>query len=250
MTKLQISGVVITFNEEREIARCIETLLKVCDEIIVIDSFSTDQTQSICKSYGVRFFQENWKGYSKTKNLGIQHSKNDWILSLDADESLDDEAIKSIKAIKDNTTIDTVFSVKRKNFYENTWIKYCGWYPDTKIRLFHKDTATWKGDYVHETLTFDSSVRVSMLDGNILHHTIRDRSHHSETVHKYAKLAASKAKATGKHITFGKALLSSVSHFIKIFFFKKGLLHGNIGFKIASMSAYSKWLRYVYFRNS
>lgn len=244
MPENKISAVVITLNEEAVIEDCITSLEQVADEIIVLDSFSTDKTKELV-AHRCRFVEHAWMGYSKTKNYANVLASHNLILSLDADERLDDLAIEEIKRIKQLDKTAFGYSFNRKNFYGNLWIKYAGWYPDRKTRLFDRQHSRWKGDYVHEELEVRGSVE--HLAGNILHYTVKDHGHHLHTVRRYAKLAAEKAREEGKSMYALKSALSAVSHFIKIFVLKQGFRHGSVGFQIAWNSAYSKWLRYVYY---
>ncbi|MEZ4843208.1 MAG: glycosyltransferase family 2 protein [Bacteroidia bacterium] len=242
-----ISAVVISKNEEKNIARCIQSLQQVADEIIIIDSFSTDRTKEICLLFDVRFVERQWQGYSQTKNYGNNIAQHQFILSLDADEVLDREAVQSILEFKNLAHSHYAYSLNRKNFYGQKWIKYCGWYPDKKIRLFDKNVAFWQGDFVHETLVVKSD-KTEHLAGNILHFTISDEKHHLQTIEKYAKLAAQMAVSKNQKLTPLPSLLSGFGRFFKIFVLKLGLLHGSVGFKIAFNSAKSRWLRYRFFK--
>ena len=133
----KLTAVIIAYNEARNIKRCIASLLNVADEIVVVDSYSTDATPSICKGLGVQFHQRDWKGYSKQKNYGNGLASNDWILSIDADEALSEKLKKSILHEKENGKSYN-YSFNRLTNYCGKWIHYCGWYPDTKIRMFNE----------------------------------------------------------------------------------------------------------------
>jgi glycosyltransferase involved in cell wall biosynthesis len=246
MSSQKISGVVITLNEEEVIARCLSSLSKVCDEIIVVDSNSSDGTESICQSFEkVTFVKSEWLGYSQTKNKGAQLASHTNIISLDADECLDEVAISKINSLNREDLCDS-YSINRKNFYSNKWVKYGGWYPDVKIRLYNKNVNRWEGDFVHETLVSNPGTLTTHLEGNIEHYTIRKHSDHMVTIHKYAKLAAQRDKEQGKKSNVLSAMVSAIIHFIKIYFIKSGWLDGFIGFRVALNSARSKWLRYKY----
>ncbi|MBP6695884.1 MAG: glycosyltransferase family 2 protein, partial [Saprospiraceae bacterium] len=139
-----LSVVIITLNEEKNIGRCLDSVKDIADEIIVIDSFSTDQTQKICDSYGATFIQKEWLGYVETKNFAIQQSSFNLILSLDADESLTDKLKNSVKLVKDNRNEDG-YILNRLTNYCGQWIYHSGWYPDKKLRLFDKTKGGWHG---------------------------------------------------------------------------------------------------------
>lgn len=249
MKQTHISGVVITLNEEVHIKQCILSLSEVCDEIIVIDSHSSDRTEEICKSFdAVQFITRDWLGYSATKNEGALLTNNTYILSLDADERLDAEAINAINTLK-TSGLSGSYSFNRKNYYGDRWLKHGGWYPDKKIRLYNKATCKWDGNYVHETLQCDKDA-TAHLSGNIEHFTISSRSQHLQTIHKYAKLAAQRDINSGKRLTLFSSVLSCISHFVKLYIIKLGFLDGRLGIEIALQSAKSKWLRYKYAKSA
>lgn len=244
----KISAVIITFNEERYIGQCIDALKDVVDEIVVIDSFSSDKTEKISRQKNVVFIQQKWEGYSSTKNIGNQLAKHTYILSVDADEKPDEKLKSEILSLK-KAGFNGSYSVSRKNYYGNYWVRHCGWYPDKKIRIFNKYESKWTGDFVHETLKTPRNGTVYELKGNIEHYTISDNKHHLQTIHKYAKLAAQNAINNNKSLSLWWAIRSYITTFIKIYFIKKGILDGVIGLRIAINSGYSKWLRYKYYNN-
>ncbi len=244
----KISTVIITLNEEATIERCLNSVLDISDEILVLDSHSTDDTARICKTFNkVRLIPTDWLGYSKTKNKGATLAKHNFILSIDADEALDQLAIASIQKSKTMGLVDA-YSFNRKNYFGKKWIKYGGWYPDTKLRLYDKTTCAWSGDFVHETLQLSHKTETKHLSGNIEHFTVSGKKEHLETVHKYARLAAKRDITHRKSNNGLKAGLSACTHFIKIYLIKLGFLHGSTGLWIALNSAKSKWLRYIYWQ--
>lgn len=249
MTHHSISTIIITLNEEASIERCIKSVLPISDEIIVLDSYSTDKTAEICANYTeVKFIQSEWLGYSQTKNKAASLALHQMIFSIDADECLDDEAIKHLLHLK-KAGLTGAYQINRKNFFGNTWIKHGGWYPDVKRRLYDKSLCKWMGDFVHETLEVPDNLALKHIQGNILHYTVQNKEQHIQTIHKYAKLAAKREKAKGKRLTAFEAGLSTMSHFFKLYVLKLGFLDGTLGLSIALHSAKSKWLRYQYFRD-
>jgi glycosyltransferase involved in cell wall biosynthesis len=236
-----ITAVIITLNEERNIQRCLDSIVAVVDEIIVVDSFSTDKTAEICSKYpNLQFIQRPWEGYSATKNFGNQQAKHPYILSLDADECLSEELAQNILSTKQS--LSGVYRFARLTNYCGTWIHHSGWYPDYKVRLFPKDAAQWQGDFVHEKLTI-SNTEVKTLSGDILHYSYYSTEEHYERVAKYSLLAAKEKFAKGKKGSLIKGFFSALTRFLKIFFLKKGFMDGAAGFKIAKISAYAAWLR-------
>jgi len=244
---VKISGVVITKNEEANIRRCIESMLQVVDEVVVLDSDSTDQTCAIAEQLGATVHEVNWLGYANTKNLAVELVQHRYILSLDADEWLDEEAIQVIKGITHKIPEVTAFEFKRKNYFGSRWIRFGGWYPDKKIRLFDKTCAEWQGDYVHETLVVKRGLTMP-LDGHIIHATVLDKEAHKQTIDKYARLAARQALESGKTLSILWGIRSTLTHFVKLYLVKLGFLDGRIGLGICLRSAKGRWLRHKYFK--
>ena len=166
---VKISAVIITFNEERNISRCIQSLVDVVDEIIVVDSFSKDKTEEICLANNVQFIQREWNGYSETKNFANSQAKNDWVLSLDADEALSADLKTSILTLK-KEELKGSYSFNRLTNYCGMWVKFGGWYPDNKTRLFNRLEGKWTG-LIHENLEFSSATQTSLLKGDCLHYS-------------------------------------------------------------------------------
>jgi glycosyltransferase involved in cell wall biosynthesis len=244
---VKISGVVITKNEEANIRRCIESMLQVVDEVVVLDSDSTDQTCAIAEQLGATVHEVNWLGYANTKNLAVELVQHRYILSLDADEWLDEEAIQVIKGITHKIPEVTAFEFKRKNYFGSRWIRFGGWYPDKKIRLFDKTCTEWQGDFVHETLVVKRGLTMP-LDGHIIHATVLDKEAHKQTIDKYARLAARQALESGKTLSILWGIRSTITHFIKLYLVKLGFLDGRIGLGICLRSAKGRWLRHKYFK--
>lgn len=239
-----ISAVIITFNEADNIARCLDALRDVADEIIVVDSYSTDRTPDICQQYdGVVFLQRKWQGYAATKNWANAQAKHPYILSIDADEVVDDPLKKSILQAR-TKGLSGAYSVNRKTNYCGHWVKHGGWYPDRKVRLFHRDKARWEGDFVHETLQLDEGVELQSLQGHLLHFSYHRLEDHRQRARKYAGLHAQKMFTSGRHTTFVSALLSAGWKFIAVYFFKLGLLDGWAGWHIARFSAWAVFLKH------
>lgn len=237
-----ISVVIITFNEEFNIRRCLEAASKVSDEIIVVDSFSKDATEQICREFHVKFFSRQWEGYSKAKNFGNEQAVYDYILSLDADEVLSEELCTSILDVKSN--LNGAYSFNRLTNYAGKWVRYCGWYPDAKVRLFPKTKAQWTGDYVHETLILDDELQVHHLKGDLLHYSYKNTADHLSRIEKYSELHAQKMFSEGKSAGVFKLGLSPFAKFVNDYFFKLGFLDGKTGFTICRLSAFAVYKKY------
>jgi glycosyltransferase involved in cell wall biosynthesis len=238
-----ISAVIITFNEERNIERCIRSLDGVVEEVIVLDSFSKDRTVELIEVLGAKVIQREWKGYSNAKNFANDQCTGEYILSIDADEALSEELKMSILDIKSQDK-KGVWSFNRLTNYCGKWIYHGGWYPDIKIRLFPKAIAKWAGEFVHEELTFSDNVEVELLNGHLDHYSYYSHEDHRERADKYSSLTAQKHFAAGKKANLVKPYLSGIMRFISMFIVKKGFMDGLMGFKIAWISAQSNVFKY------
>ena len=239
----KLTSTIITFNEERNIERCIDALIPVSDEIIVLDSFSTDKTLEICKSKGVRVEQRKWKGYTDAKNYLNQLASNEYIFSVDADEAPDEQLQSSILKLKESGLKGT-YEVNRLTNYCGKWIKHSGWYPDVKTRIFPNSKSRWVGEFVHEELIVEDNPIPILLKGHLLHYSYYSKKEHRERADKYSELTAKKMHKKGKHASFLKPYISAIGRFIGMYFIKAGFLDGKSGFQIARISALSNIYKY------
>ena len=237
-----ISAVVITHNVAETIGQCLTALKKVCAEVIVVDSYSDDGTVEICQELGVTILSQDWLGYSGTKNFGNARTKHDWILSIDSDEILSDELIDSLRNVQ--LEKKHVYVLDRLTNFCGKWIYHSGWYPEWKIRLFHKNHIYWKGDYVHESLSIPADFKKIKLKGKLYHYSYKDTADHIRRIKKYAKLSAQERFKDGKKSSFVKIWLSPIARFIRTYFIKKGFMDGKEGWLISWRSAYMVNLRY------
>jgi glycosyltransferase involved in cell wall biosynthesis len=238
-----ISATIITFNEERNIQRCLESLLGIVDEIIVIDSFSSDKTQEICAKYGVTFIQNAFKGHIEQKNFAIAQTNFDWVLSLDADEALSNELRQSILQVKKQADF-SAYSMNRLTNYAGKWIYHCGWYPDRKLRLFDKKTAKWGGVNPHDKIELTTNTPKLHLKGDLLHYSYYSVEEHFEKSKKYAQIAAKSLFQKGKRSSLFLIVFSPIFKFLRDYFFKLGFLDGILGFKICYISALVNFWKY------
>jgi glycosyltransferase involved in cell wall biosynthesis len=239
---MKISATIITCNEERNLPRAIESL-RCCDEIIIIDSGSTDRTVEIAQKFGARVLEANWRGYAGQKNYASDQATYDWILSIDADEALSEDLEAEIWQLKKNGADCDAFTVPRLAQYLGRWIVYSGWYPDRKIRLFNRTRARWVGDYVHESVVSDG--RIGQLQGNLLHYTCGSLSEHLKTMDRYTTLAAEELAARKKTIRFSRLLFDPPWTFFKTYILQRGFLDGLEGLAIAHMAALYTFLKYA-----
>lgn len=240
---MKITAAIITYNEERNIDRCLSSLKNIADEIIVLDSNSTDRTKEICLSHNIKFVSRKWEGYSKSKNYLNSLATCEYILSIDADESIDSDLEKEILSLKKGSK-PSVYCVNRITNYCGRWIKHSGWYPDIKLRLFPKEGSFWEGDFVHEKLVPPKGLNVIKLNGHLLHYSYYTHTEHRERADKYSKLTAEKMNESGKKTHMFKPALSGLVRFISMFIINRGFLDGLMGFKIAIISARSNVFKY------
>ncbi len=245
--QVKFSVVIITFNEERNIKRCLDSLNEIADEVIVVDSGSNDKTEEICNQYSlVKFVKQPWLGYSGQKNFGNALASFDYIFSIDADEALSPELIKSVQEIKNNPSYD-IYVVKRLTNYCGQWIRHCGWYPDKKTRIWKKNKANWEGE-IHETVKPEKGFSSSELKGDLLHYSYYSIKDHLNQVNLFTELMANEAVKKGKRASLFQLLFSPAVKFIKSYFIQLGFLDGYYGFVVSAISAQTAFYKYLKIR--
>jgi len=236
-----LSAVIITKNEEKNIGTCISSL-DFCDEVIVIDSGSTDSTCKIARERGAKVFHEPWKGYAEQKNYGNSQAAGQWILSLDADEEITDLLKPLIlKAIQSNEF--EAYKIPRKTYHSGQWIQYGGWYPNALIRLFKKNSGAWKSDEVHEA--FHCTGRVGSLSEPFVHHSFASFKEQAHKNNEYSSLGAKKLRRNRQAFSILKLLVKPPLKFLETFVLKRGFLDGMRGYIIAVMAAHSVFLKWA-----
>jgi len=245
----QLSAVVITYNEEKNIERCLESLKAVADEILVVDSHSTDKTVEIAAGHGARVILQEFLGHVEQKNFAMQQAKYDWVLSLDADEVLDAALSGSIKTAKENLAKGKAYQLNRLTSFCGKWIRHSGWYPDRKIRLWYKQDGAWGGLNPHDTVMLNSGVVVEKLSGTLLHYSFDSINQHIEQIKKFSDIAAQQAMKKGKNAGFIEIGIYPFLFFIKRYIFKLGFLDGFYGFVVCANSAYFKMLKFIKLRH-
>lgn len=244
---MDISVVIITKNEAHIIANTLQSLQVVTNDIVIVDSGSTDDTLAICKKMNATVIETDWSGYGINKNKGIEAAKHDWILSLDADEAIDAELQQSLLQLTCSNE-DEVFNIRFKNFFCNKWIRFGEWGFDWHIRLFNRKSVHWNNAAVHENLVFPDDVTITKLKGNILHYTVQNRQEYDAKTDHYARMNAKKYLAAGKKPNAIKQYLSPVFAFIQHYIFRLGFLDGAEGFIIAKTTARYTFLKYRYLK--
>lgn len=241
---MTISAVIITLNEERNIQRCLSSLSGVVDEIVVVDSFSKDKTEEICRAHNARFIQQSFLGHIQQKNFAIDQASCEWILSLDADEALSEELRNSILTVKSSASVDG-YRMNRLTNYCGHWVKHCGWYPDTKLRLVKKNNARWKGVNPHDRLEMNANEETGWLSGDLLHYSYYTKEDHLRQIEYFGDIAARELFLQGGKSSWVKIILKTIAQFIKSFVIKRGFLDGKTGFVISRLSAYATFRKYI-----
>jgi len=244
---MSISAVIITKNEGHIIGTTLKSLTAVVSDIIIVDSGSTDDTVSVCKQFGATVIQTTWDGYGLNKNKGINAAKNNWILNIDADETLDEELQQTIKQLQlpdDNT----VYECKFKNFFCGKWIRFGEWSGDKHIRLFNRKVIRWNSADVHESLTVNRGTKVVLLKGNILHYTTQHIDEYMNKTVTYARLNAIKYFSEGKRAGFFKLRVAPGLNFFQHYILRLGFLDGWEGYLIARTQAWYTFLKYSYLK--
>lgn len=240
---MTLSVVIITQNEERNILRCLESVKDVADQVIVVDSGSTDATESIVKDFGATFVHHDWEGYALQKNFAESLASGDFILSIDADEALSDELKLSVAKLKsDGFGQNEVYEVKRLTNFCGNWIHHCGWYPDSKIRIYSRGTSRWDG-LVHESLIFSHNPKVVPLRGDLLHYSYYSVAEFISRQDHYSTLAAQKER--GKKVSIAKLVFKPMWKFLRDYLFRLGFLDGKSGYIICRTNAYYTFMKYA-----
>ncbi|MEJ7608891.1 MAG: glycosyltransferase family 2 protein [Bryobacteraceae bacterium] len=243
---MKLSATIITLNEERNISRAIESL-RCCDEIVVVDSGSTDRTCDIAGKLGARVIDSPWGGYARQKNFAAEKASYEWILSIDADEALSEALEGEIWQIKKNGPACDAYTMPRLAQYLGRWILHSGWYPDRKVRLYHRNKAQWIGEYVHESVQVQG--RVGHLQSDLLHFTCESLSEHLKTLDRYTTLAAEQIVARKQKIGNRRLLFDPLWTFFKTYALQRGYLDGLEGLTIAYMAGFYNFVKYAKARN-
>lgn len=239
---MAISGLVITYNEEKMIEKCIDALFQVCDEVIIVDSFSNDKTVEIAKAKGAIVISQSFLGDGPQRTHGLPYCKNDWILNLDADEFLDVDALNFIKNKKYLEGNFDAFSFRIKNFLGNKLIDFAGWYPDHKVRFFNKSTAHPSDSIVHQKIITTNEKKVPV---HILHYGWNSLEQIIAKKNQYSTWHSQQLFDQGKRISPLKPVLNGMVSFIRCYFFKKGFLNGIDGLSISLIQAFFSYMKYA-----
>lgn len=237
-----ISCVIITLNEENNIKCCLESV-KWADEIVVIDSGSTDKTLEICSDYKCKIYETPWLGFGKTKQMAVSKASNEWILAIDSDEELTPALQNEIQQLLSTEPDYKAYRIKRNSFYLGKLIKHCGWDKDYTLRLFNRNYANFNDKIVHEFVATTSPI--SQLSHPMLHHTYPSVSSHFAKMKRYSELGAEQLLKKGKKSSIFLAIMRGIFKWKKMYFLQCGFLDGKAGFLLSLNSAWGVYLKYL-----
>lgn len=239
----KVSACIITFNEENNIRRCLESV-KWCDEIVIMDSYSTDRTLEICKEYTDNIYQHGWTGYVGQRNLVREKASHEWVLYIDADEEISDELRQEIQGEQSRGFTDYLgYQFPRRVKYLGAWILHGEWYPDVKLRLFKKNKGRSVGNEPHDYVVVDGNVKT--LQNPINHYTYTDISDHIHTINNFTSIAASEKMANGERYSWLNMIFRANWRFVRGYLFKAGFLDGKRGLLIAIINSFGVIIKYA-----
>jgi glycosyltransferase involved in cell wall biosynthesis len=243
----KLSVVIITFNEEENIARCLDSVKEIADEIVVVDSFSTDKTEDICKEYKTVFYKKKFEGHIQQKNDAASKATFDYVLSLDADEVLSPKLQKAILKEKENFKFDGYF-LNRMTIYLGHKIRHGAWYPDRKLRLWNRKKGSWGGQNPHDKFEMISEASTTRLPGDILHYSYFSIEQHVQQFDKFTSISAAELFKEGKKAGYFKIFGSAFFNFFKGFFIKLAFLDGFYGIVICIFNSFATFIKYIKLR--
>ena len=241
MPGVPITATIITLNEAAHIEACIASVA-FADEVIVVDSGSTDGTPELARAKGARVIARDWPGYSAQKNFAASQATHDWIVSVDADERVTPELASEITQTLAVAPALAGFRVPRVTFHLGRWIRTTDWYPDWQLRLYHRGRASWPSRIVHESVRANGEV--GKLSNELQHYAYRDIAHHYATMERYTTLAAEEMRANGRRANTLQLAIHPAAAFLRNYILKRGCLDGGVGFTISKMNAYYVYLKF------
>lgn len=239
---MKLAAVIITYNEAHNISRCLESV-HFCDEVVVVDSNSQDDTIAIAKRYTTHVYSRQWEGYAAQKNYAVSLTSADWILSIDADEVVSSALADEILSVIGKNGVCDAFSIPRKTIHFGRWIRYGGWYPNRLVRLCRQGRGVWIGDQLHER--WEITGEVGTLRNDLLHYSFRNLADQVQRNNQYSSLGARHLKQMGAQYSLSKLLLKPITKFGETYLLKRGFLDGFPGFIISVSAAYSVFLKWA-----
>lgn len=244
---MKISVTIITFNEAENIKAACESV-KWADEILVVDSESTDATREIAADCGAKVLIRKWEGFARQKQFATGQAQHDWIFSLDADERVSDKLKDEVLNLKNLSLNDLMdgYKIPRRTWYMNRWIRGGGWYPDWQLRFYNRNRGAWKNVLIHESVTMQEGAKIGKLKNDILHYSIPDAAyHHRQIGERYAPLAAKQMFERGRRTTPLKIATAGLTTFLQSYVVKGGFRDGLAGFAIARFAAHHAFLKHL-----
>lgn len=244
---MKISATIITFNESANIRGACESVAWA-DEVVVVDSRSTDATRDIARECGARVVERDWPGFAAQKQFAADSASHEWVFSLDADERVTPELRASIEALRasDDAALADGYRVARRSFYMGRWIRGGGWYPDYQLRLYRRARGRWEGAFVHESVKMRAGARVETLAGDLQHFSVRDAAHHHRMIgERYAPLAARQMFESGRRTSPLQIALAGPAAFARSFLLKGGFRDRLAGLAIARFAAHHAFLKHL-----
>jgi glycosyltransferase involved in cell wall biosynthesis len=244
---MKISATIITLNEQENIREALASVVWA-DEVLVVDSGSTDQTCAIAEASGARVIKKDWPGFAEQKQFAAEEAQHDWVFSLDADERVSKELSASIAALRKLSGDERAdgYRIARRSFYQGRWIKGGGWYPDRQLRLYRKSRGRWATRHIHESVKMQPDARVEDLQGDILHYSVRDSAHHHRMIgERYAPLAALQMFEEGRRTSRLRIATAAPLGFIRSFILKGGFRDGLAGLSIARFAGHHDFLKHL-----
>ena len=242
---MEITATIITFNEESNIKAACESVAWA-DEVVVVDSNSTDATRELARACGARVIVNEWPGFGAQKQFAVEQARHEWIFSLDADERVSDELRNSIQKLRNAKGLADGYQIARRTYYQDRWIRGGGWYPDRQLRLFRKSKGHWKQRHIHESVTMNNGSRVERLEGDLLHYTSQNAAHHHRMIgERYAPLAARQMFEEGRRTSVFAVASAGPAAFIRSWILKGGIRDGFAGFTIATFAAHHAFLKHL-----
>ncbi|MBS1919899.1 MAG: glycosyltransferase family 2 protein [Bacteroidetes bacterium] len=239
-----LSVAIITLNEEKNISRCLDSVKNVADEILIVDSFSTDRTKELALQYGATFIEHEFEGFIEQKNWALQQTAHEYVLLLDADEALSPELIRSILKEKENNFSSDAYRMNRCTNYCGKFIRHGLWYPDKKTHLFKKQIGKWGSMNPHAKVILQRGTKVTYLPGDILHYSYNSIDEHVLLNNKYSLTSAAALLQRGKKTNWFKILVNPAWAFVNGYFFRLGFLDGFFGYVIAKNISHLTFLKH------
>jgi (heptosyl)LPS beta-1,4-glucosyltransferase len=247
MLPAKISVIIITYNEEKNIKRCL-TSVQWANEIIIVDSYSTDNTKMIAGAFeNVKILQSAWKGFVEAKKLALSNTSNNWVLWLDADEEVSVELREEIKKEVSAESEYNAYDCPRKTFFLGEWVKHCGWYPGRIVRVFNKEYCCFNENILHEKIIIPDDSKIGHLKSDLLHYSYTSLYQYFDKMNWYGEYGAEELIRRGKKFQSWKLIANPFCAFIKFYLLNKGFMDGKRGFIIGIGSAFSNFIKYVNF---